>query len=392
MAGMLHAMMLLLSATAFLWLRRIHVALKTLREVPAVEPVHEPASAVKVSVLIPARNEEKNLTACLPSLLRQTGISCETIVANDRSTDGTEEVLKKAGFIPRDSSPCGLRMTNTYVNIRSPGPASWTGKNYALTQIAPLASGDWLLFTDADTMHEPTSILSAVRHAEKHNLDFLSLLPRCIAGSMLEKIVQPMAMGLMGLWFPLDRVNDPKDPLYFANGQFLLIRKTLYERLGGHTAVAEEFLEDFALMRKAKACGASAACHFGQSIYGTRMYQGWSEIRRGWRRIYRHAARDTAPVLFAWLAGVFAGSVFPVLSLGWLAANRIGFFGPGLTAWALAFLNLLLMWGTALKTHRMLRAPSAHAFFQPLAALVLCGVLADACRLALFKQSTRWRG
>ena len=376
----------LLSLTLLLWLRRSQLALKTLREVPEVRPVAAgQASSKKISVLIPARNEEKNLTLSLPSLLRQTGIAWECLVANDRSGDGTEAVLKQFGFQLLETAPAGT--PGRYLNIREAGPASWTGKNFALAQLVPHASGDWFLFTDADTVHEPSSLLASVMHAEKRGLDFLTLLPRCITGSFLERAVQPTAMGLMGLWFPLFRVNDKTNPLFFANGQFLLIRRELYERLGGHAAVAHEFLEDFALMRKAKTSGAACACHFGQPVYGTRMYRGFLEIWRGWRRIYRHAAQDSSWVLLKWLAGVFAGSILPFVLMGILAAAH----GGSWLSWGLGLINAGLLWATAAKTYRMLRVPAGYALLHPLAAFMICGILMDALRLAVFKRTTRWR-
>jgi len=389
---MLYFTIALLLIIAFLWINRACLALKTLQNVPAVQPP-EPGqtSSAKVSILIPARNEEKNLPVSLPSLLNQTGIDWECLVANDRSTDGTENALKKLGLNEISTAPAGTK--KRYLNIPQAGPAAWTGKNYALTQLVPYAAGDWFLFTDADTCHEPFSLLAAVLHAEKRGLEFLTLLPRCIAGSWLERVIQPSAMGFMGLWFPLFRVNQKSNPLTFANGQFILIGKSLYERLGGHAAVAQEFLEDFALMRKAGESGAACGCHFGQNIYGTRMYQGLREIWRGWRRIYRHASQDSVPTLIQWLTGVFAGAVLPFILIGILLdTEHAPFSGLILFAWTLVFINLGILWITAAKTYRMLRAPVGYAIFHPLAAILISGILADAIRVVLLKRNTRWRG
>lgn len=375
-----------------LWVRRSVLALRTISKVPRVELHSEaqPGRSPSLTLVIPARNEEKNLPGCLQSLLNDPSqVRC--LVINDRSTDATEAILLKAGFKEIHPEEQGEIPARAYLNIRTPLPAGWTGKNRALAAAAPYLTTDWILFTDADTEHVRGGPEAAVQHALAHELEFLTLTPRCLTGSWIERLVQPTAMGLMGLWFPLLRVNDPGQPDHFANGQYLLIRRRLYEKIGGHASVSHEFLEDFALMKKAKELRAPAACHMGQAIYGTRMYHHWRELWRGWRRIYRHGFNGSAGLILWRLTGLLTGSVFPAAALIWLI-----FFAAESTVTKTAFLAgaawYALVLATAFKTYKMLGAPCRYAPLHPLAALIIAGILLDAVRISLLNLKTRWRG
>ncbi len=387
---MLPALLILFSAGIGLWLFRSRVALETLYGVPSVPLLNpSPAEPSSVTVVIPARNEEKNLPQCLRSLEVQLDSQTQCLVINDRSTDATEMILQRAGFSEIAGKP-NLSFKR-YVHVRQNPPEGWTGKNHALTCAVPYLSGGWLLFTDADTLHQSSGIRSAIVHAEKNGLDLLTLTPRCLTGSFIERLVQPTAMAMMGLWFPLTRVNDPQKPDHFANGQYLLIRRDLYETLGTHAAVAHEFLEDFALMKKAKQTGARTACHWGQEIYGTRMYHNLRELWRGWRRIYRHALDCSVPLILVRLAGLLTASVLPAIGLAWLfvhAAPENPLWKPAVF---LGSLCMILITGVTVKTYRTLQTPWAYAFLHPVAALIVAGILVDALRISLLNLKTRWR-
>ena len=305
--------------TAFVWLSRSRRAFEALRENPvvrvAIAPERPPSQPRPlVSILLPVKNEEVNLQACLDRLLNQDYQPREIIVINDHSIDRTGEILS--------------RYRQLYTNeIRvieaSRVPPGWTGKNWALAQGFPLARGDWLLFTDADTRHEPWSLSSALAHAEGKDLDLLTLAPRCLTGGFWEKVLQPTAMALMGLWFPFTTVNHPASPLSFGNGQYLLIREKAYQAIGGHEKVKEAFLEDFALVREAKKSRLRIECAIGTAIYGTRMYRSFLGIWQGWRRIFFHAFEKKPWVLFKKAFLVFSFSFLPF------------FFLPFLTSYAL---------------------------------------------------------
>ena len=200
--------------TAVVWLYRSKRAFEALREIPVIK-IYKEDGVIRsspgplVSILLPVKNEAINVEACLKGLLHQDFPSKEIIVINDHSIDRTGEILAE---IVR-SFPNQTRTLEA-----PPLPAGWTGKNGALAHGVKSARGEWFLFTDADTRHEPWALSSAVRHAEERDLDLLTLTPRGLVEGRWEKMLQPAAMTFLGLWFPLNRVNDPASPLTFGNG------------------------------------------------------------------------------------------------------------------------------------------------------------------------------
>lgn len=362
-------------AIALAWLYRTARLLATLKRTHQLK-IRKPGVAPSVTVLIPAKNEEKNIRACWESLKNQDYPNYEILVVNDNSSDQTEVILKSLGA--------------KYINS-PPAPQGWTGKNHALYYGSREVKSEWLLFTDADTRHEPGSISSAIAHAEENKLQFLTLLPHCLTGSLIEDFLEPIAMAFIGLWFPLEKVNDPASPLYFANGQYLMIRRELYEKLGGHEGVRGEFLEDFALMKKTKEARARAECAFGTNLYGTRMYDSFDTLWRGWRRIYLHAFRRNPILLSHKALGVLFFSILPFvffLSLGISGEINLS-KNPLLVLSSAGTLALILI--TTWQTYGLVKAKKIYSLLHPFAAIVILFILLDAIGMALGKKQTVWR-
>jgi chlorobactene glucosyltransferase len=280
-----------------------------------------------VSVLVPARNEERGVGACLASLSAQALSGLEIIAVDDGSTDGTPAILADAAR--RDPR---VRV----VRVEDP-PPGWTGKAFALDAGVARARGRWLCFTDADTVHAPESIARAVGFAEARGLALLSLTSRQLTRSFWERVVQPVIFGLLDQWFPLDRVNDPASPLAAANGIFILVDREAYRAAGGHRAVAGEVLEDVALARRVKAGGGRIAFVDGADLVAAWMYPDLAAIRRGWtKNLYRLRGRRPLAAL--------ASLVELLLTLVWPAVGCVAALaGPPGTGWlALAGLGLVL--------------------------------------------------
>ncbi len=184
----------------------------------------------KVSIIVPARNEEASLADCLQSLVTQTGIAYEIIVVDDHSTDRTREIA---------SSFPGVRVIEA-----GPLPHDWTGKNNAVTTGARQAHGDWLLFTDADTIHLPGSLASALKEAEENGAELLSYSPEQIAVTFWEMATLPVVFAELARQYSPSKVSDPASPIAAANGQYILIRRDTYDAVGGHAAIAANILED----------------------------------------------------------------------------------------------------------------------------------------------------
>ncbi|HTL46756.1 MAG TPA: glycosyltransferase [Verrucomicrobiae bacterium] len=378
-------------AVFLVWSARAAHALRMLATAPRVSLLKSGASGRElVTIIVPAKNEEKNIRACIEGLLAQDYPHFEIIVVNDNSTDRTEEILLSLGAAALSgNAPNASTGRLKYLNGKKT-PEGWTGKNHALHQAIPHARGAWYLFTDADTRHEPSCLSSALAHALSNGLNLLSLLPRCLAESPWEHLLQPPAMGYLGLWFPLDKINDPESPVFFGNGQYLLIHSELYGKTGGHEAVRHAFLEDFALVEKTKALGQRAGVAMGMDVYGTRMYSSFDEIWRGWRRIYLHAFQSKLGALVLKALDILFFSVLPFAifpTLAFLVSQDVRY----MTAVILAVVTVLLVLGTAYKTHQIVRARKRFCLAHPLAAAVLFGVLMDACGMAAFKTKTVWR-
>jgi glycosyltransferase involved in cell wall biosynthesis len=223
-----------------------------------------------VSVIIPARDEEASLGQCLQSLVFQAGVAFEILVVNDHSSDRTAEV--------------GASFPGVRVMQAGPLPQGWTGKNNAVACGTREARGEWLLFTDADTVHRPGSLARAVAEAKQNQAEMLSYSPQQIAVTFWEMAILPVVFAELARQYPPSKVSDPSSPTAAANGQFILIRRDAYEAIGGHGAVAGDILEDVALARRVKASGRKIRFRYAADAVRTRMYRNFAQLREGWTK------------------------------------------------------------------------------------------------------------
>jgi glycosyltransferase involved in cell wall biosynthesis len=231
----------------------------------------DPASTrPNVSVIVPARNEEVCLGACLQSLLEQTGTRLEIIVVDDGSTDRTRQIVESFAGIRVISPP--------------PLPLGWTGKNNAVTAGAKVARGEWLLFTDADTVHHSGSLARALAEARKQGSTLLSYSPEQEVHGFWEKAVMPVIFAELAMQFRPSDVSNPASPAAAANGQYMLVSRDAYDAVGGHAAVASSLLEDVALARILKASGRKIFFRYGGDAVRTRMYRSFTQLREGWTK------------------------------------------------------------------------------------------------------------
>src|SRR6266478_3216158 len=199
------------------------------------------SSRPTVSVIVPARNEEACLGACVESLVTQAGVSFEVIVVDDGSTDRTHEIAQ--------SFP-SVRVVDA-----GPLPPGWSGKNNAMAAGARVARGEWLLFTDADTFHKPGSLACAVAEASQQGAALLSYSPEQEVHGFWEKAVMPVIFAELTATYRTSEINDPASAAAAANGQYLLVQREAYERVGGHAAIGHSLLEDVELARAFKRAG-----------------------------------------------------------------------------------------------------------------------------------------
>ena len=226
-----------------------------------------------VSIIVPARNEEANIERVLRSLAVQQRVR-EILVVDDKSEDRTGEILE------------AMKVEMPFLRVLRVDslPEGWLGKTYAVSIAASQAAGDWLLFTDADTEHLPGSLAALLELAEREGADLLSLSPGQITPTWWEKAVIPLIYVNLERLYRFEEVSSPGSATAAANGQYLLIRRTMYERVGGHQAIRDKILEDVELARRVKAAGGRLLFLPGAAWVQTRMYRTFGEMWRGWTK------------------------------------------------------------------------------------------------------------
>jgi glycosyltransferase involved in cell wall biosynthesis len=269
-----------------------------------------------LSVVVPARNEAGSLGACLRSLTEQSevgfalGREWELIVVDDASTDATRAIAEEAsrawpeGAIVLEAPPLD-------------GSGALTGKNNACWAAAERSRGRLLLFTDADTVHEPGSLSRARRELEKYDVALLSYSPRQIVPSLLQRMVMPLIFAELAKAYPPKRVNLAGDRTAAANGQFLMVTAEAYFAVGGHAAVGAKVLEDVALAENIKFSRRGIRLRYAPDALATRMYASDAAMVEGWtKNLALLFGRPVTMALFGLLAFALA-VVLPLVALGY---------------------------------------------------------------------------
>ena len=322
----------------------------------------------QLSVIIPARNEEGNLPECLATLLAQDdeffalGRDWELIVVDDESTDRTREVAVEAAV----GHPAMILMEAPPLELKGNGRA-FTGKTNACWAGAQRATGRWLLFTDADTLHEPGDLVRAMHEAEKHHVALLSYSPLQLVQGFWQRALMPLVFSELASVYPPAQVNDPAKRVAAANGQFLMVEREAYFAVGGHRMVGRSVLEDVDLAFNVKRSKRSIRLRYAPDALSTRMYQGFGDMVEGWSKnlvlLFPHALAlaawrtlDIALLLLPALLFVFPYLVLwkeTVLVLLWgrnlwrfyarVARSNFGFMDCALSALALPLFIVLLV-------------------------------------------------
>jgi chlorobactene glucosyltransferase len=277
-----------------------------------------------VSVVIAARNEETDLGVCLDSLLTQDYPDLEVIVVDGGSTDRTREIA--LAHAPR------VRLID-----EPPLPAGWVGKNWACATGATASSGEYILFTDADVRYHPGTIRTTLEYGERENADLVTLGGRLEMVGWWERVVLPFMVQLVLTYFRTPRVNEPLAKAAMANGQYILVRRSAYEAVGGHAAVRGAVLEDVRLAQEFRRQGKTLRIAFARELITTRMYRDRPEMFEGLLKTV-HGVRFSAARQAAFLAGLVGLFWLPLLMLpfgllegSWLLA------GMGALLWVALF-------------------------------------------------------
>jgi chlorobactene glucosyltransferase len=318
---------------------------------PRLTRPKEKPPGLRVSILIPARNEAAVIGQTLDRLLRQSYPFAELLVLDDNSTDDTAVLIQQAA--QRDSR---IRLLNG-----QPLPNGWLGKNWACHQLAQAASGDLLIFTDADVGWQPEALAALVAQLEQEQADLLGIWPTQQTVTWGERLVVPlMALALLG-YLPLPAAHQLPWPVFAAaNGQCLAFRRRAYETIGGHAAVSDDVLEDVALARLVKKAGLRLRLSDGAGLITCRMYRSWTEVRDGFAKNILAGHGRSVPflllsTLFHWL--IF---VLPWIMLLFPTARQMGW------VW-LWLLSVGVRAGTAVATRQRLQ----DALLMPISVLLM---------------------
>ena len=319
--------------------------------------------APAVSVIVPARNEEENVSPLLRSLTATEYADFEVLVVDDRSEDRTAGLVAAA-------EPGNARELRLIPG--EPLPEGWFGKPWACMQGARVARGDLLLFTDADTLHHPLLLGQAVEGLESEGADVLTLVGRQVMGSFWERLLQPQFFSLLAFRFP--RVGTPRRPSQWrhaiANGQYLLFRREVYESLGGHGSVRGDVVEDLRLAQLLVREGRRLVVRDAPGLR-TRMYRSLPGLVEGWSKNVSTAALQTTagwllPLILpaALLLGAFLWLLPPTV-LAWALVTGRG--GILLHFGALSTGIAFLYWGLAAG---IMRGNPLYGFLYPLGSIL----------------------
>jgi len=351
-----------------------------------VMPAPPPGSAPRISICIPARNEEINIRKCAESALAQDYPNFEVIVLDDRSTDSTPDQLKD--LASRDSRLLPISGSNL--------PEGWAGKPYALHQASAVARGEWLCFVDADTFLSPQAISSCHAKAIETKADLFTIMTEQVLGSFWEKAVMPLVLTALSVGFSPRKVNDPTRRDAVANGQFIMIRRSVYDAIGGHERVKDQIVEDKALSEQIKWNGYRLVVADGSQVVCTRMYTSLAAMWEGWTKNIYLGLRDHPAMLMlgafgaalALIAALFL-PVWPVLGVvwyydggGWMA---IAVVGKSLTVWS------ALIYARA-RVARKMGISSWYAFTTPLGAGVFAAMMLASAWKVISGRGVTWRG
>ena len=296
----------------------------------------EPEQLIELTVIVPARDEEQSIGECLKSLVAQSedvfelGRDWELIVVDDYSTDRTAEIARSFAGVT--------------VEKAAKLEKGWTGKNNAIWTAARKARGKWILFTDADTIHELGDLRRAMHEAARHKAGMLSYSPRQLVSGFWQRALMPLVFSELSLAYPPAKVSDPNQRVAAANGQFLLVEREAYRKLGGHLSVKDRVLEDVELAFVAKRRRVGLRFRYAADALSTRMYRTTVAMIEGWTKNLALLFNNTMTTAMWKMLDLVL-----LVGLPWLAIDlwRAQFTFKGLE-WLSPGLVLMLVWARTL--------------------------------------------
>lgn len=349
-----------------------------MKQLPVLKPASiSPDELISLSILIPARNEEKRIEACLQSIVDQRLYPKELIILDDHSTDQTRAIVER------------FAETYPWIRVQSGQPLKrgWLGKSYACSQLAEAAASDWLLFLDADVRLKRGAVESVYKQLCMQKTGMLSGFPEQKTGTFFEHLVVPMMMFTIGCHLPVKWVRKSKNPAFAAaHGGFIAIEKNCYHDIGGHEAIKDSLVDDMALARRVKEKGFPFTLASIHPFVYMRMYESGQEVWEGFRKnLFPGVNRS-----IALLSSVFC--LYTLLYLVPVICFMIALFQLDVLSICLAILcyGLGVSIKAAIDTEN--GRTSAMAFLLPVSILSLIAIGFASMKIGLKKEGYEWKG
>ena len=346
-----------------------------------------------ISIIIPSRNEAHRISECIKTLKSQTYPKLEIIIVDD-STDNTVEVIKS--IVGNDKRFKIIKQKKL--------PTGWVGKPFALQQGSKSSKGEWLLFIDADTYYDPVLIERTIEFALKNKLDMLSLAPRHICKSFWEKVIQPIPLSVIPAASPLAKVNDPKSKVAHASGPYIMIKHSIFDKVGGYETIKGHIADDIELAKLIKTSGFRLGFANAQSMMNLRMYEKFSEIWEGWSKnsflgfVQKRKIKSKflqILILIIGLFGMFELLILPFYSMiGSLSIFLILRSSPLMYFLSFAFLTWLVSIFALVYVQRVYYIGKAR--YAPLTlilgGIIVMGIFANSALKTMSGKGVTWKG
>ena len=384
--------LILISTILFAWAYFFLYMLRSLKKSPKLESFNHLQNRTndnylpKVSIILPARNEEKYISKCLDSLFEQDYPNFEIIAVNDSSSDKTAEIMYK------------YQNKSSILTVLNAGfkPAGWIGKNWACHQGYLRANGEIFLFTDADTIHSPSVLSLAIEHLIEQKLDALTVIPRLLCQDIWTKITLPLIWSISYVKYSPLRANNPKATTGYFFGSFYVIFRKVYEAVGTHEAVKSEIVEDGALggiVKKAKFnLRVVRGEHYVEAVWARDFSTLWHGLRRLMIPLYHqdmiNASLITIATFFLLLIPFISLFVFPFLSI----MSNFNISGKDILLLVNLITIALIVLSSAIQSKYILFNSSLYSLASPIAGTIICLAFLSSIIDAKKKEIIRWRG
>lgn len=333
-----------------------------------------------ISVLVPARNEERNIERCIRSLMQQSYPCYEIIVLDDGSADATSSIVKQ---LQQSGGECVRLVEGAAL------PAGWHGKSWACYQLSQQARGAYLLFTDADTVHAPDSLFRSASAMQAKQAAMLSLAPAQETGSFAESLIVPLVYFVLASFLPTRLVSRSRNPAFsFANGQYIMFSREGYDLIGGHRAVRKAIVEDVWLCMAVKKQGGLVIAHNGMDLVRCRMYRSFHEVWSGFSKNIYAAMGYRRSAFLGMTTLTTAMYVVPPL---WLLAALLEHRYTVEYFW-LPLLQLLIAWASRFFVARQFKQALPVLLLHPVSWAILMAISWNSFLSIHFGRGAEWKG